>query len=41
VDAETTLALVRDQPEGVLTSHAVSTRVNSVANDGPDLVERV
>jgi putative SOS response-associated peptidase YedK len=41
LDIESALALVRDQPLGELTSHPVSTRVNRVANDGPDLIERV
>nr|WP_281270791.1 SOS response-associated peptidase [Pelagibacterium lacus] len=29
------------QPEGVMAAHPVSTRVNSAANDGPELIEPV
>jgi putative SOS response-associated peptidase YedK len=41
VDGETAIALVRVQREGELASYPVSTRVNRVANDGRELVERV
>lgn len=35
---ERLLALLRPGPDGLLTPRAVSTRVNKVANDGPDLI---
>ncbi len=35
------LSFLRPAPDGVLEMHAVSTRVNDVRNDGPELVEPV
>lgn len=40
-DPELLQALVRPAPEGTLLRHPVSTRVSSVRNDGPDLIEPV
>ncbi|MCX4245336.1 SOS response-associated peptidase [Paraliomyxa miuraensis] len=40
-DPQMLLALVRPAPDGTLLRHTVGRRVNSVRNDGPELVEPV
>ena len=40
-DVKTALALLKPAPENLLEALEISTRVNSVKNDGPDLIEPV
>ena len=40
-EAETLTSLLVPAPEGYLTARPVSQRVNSVRNDGPDLIEEL